>query len=275
MPVFKTLYLAVLTKNEDDAGTDNDFNLTINVEGDDILDQDYGSDLDDGEAALFGGGLDTPLELGNLTNSSVRVGLRDDDACGLQNVLVFGETQPDFLPGRTVAFAMETDIDRWISTDVSEGKLTTPVRLVSSGSSTTVIRRVLMLIDTRWEHFTDTETDSPIELEVRAGGNIVLKEEKADTPQPDLESGTTNWYEFEPAVPFTRDDIVANGGITLRILGDDAWLPLRLYLFGLDTASGRPNEVVSLSSVPVWSFGWMSTDSSEGVAEVELPVATV
>ena len=47
---------------------------------------------------------------------------------------------------------------------------------------------------------------------------------------------------------------------------------MMLFVFGLDTASGRPNQVVSLASLPVWGSRWMSTDSSEGDASVDLPV---
>jgi len=276
MPTFENLFLAVLTKNEDDAGTSCNLNVTINVDGIDVFDRDYSADLDDAEAGLLGGGaLEAPLDSSGFTNSSIRVGIRDDDAFGPQDVLLFGQVQPDFVPGRTVALAMESDLTHWLSTDSDEGHLTMPVRLVSPGSSTTLIRRVLLLVDTIWEYSSDTETDSAIELEITAAGNLVLKEEIGDTPQPDLEAATTNWYMLDVAAPFTRGDVAASGGIRLSILGDDAWKPMRLYVFGLDTASGRPNEVVTLSAVPVWTAGWMSTDSNEGVASVDLPVAPV
>jgi hypothetical protein len=276
MALFDNLFLAVLTKDEDDAGTSSTFNITVNVDGEDIFDRDYESDLDDGEAGLLGGGpLPTPLDSNGLTNSSIRVGIRDDDAYGPQHLLLFGQVQPDFVPDRTVALAMETDLTHWLSTDSSEGHLTMPVRLVGAGSSTSLIRRVLLLVDTIWESFTDTETDSPIQLEIIAGGNLVLKQEIDDTPQPDLEAATTNWYVMDAAVPFTRGDVLTNGGIRLSILGDDAWKPMRLFVFGLDTATGRPNEVVNLVSVPLWTQGWLSTDPQEGASSIDLPVVSV
>lgn len=273
MATFENLYLAVLTKNEDDADTSSTLNMTVDIDGQDIFDQDYPPDMDEGEAELLGGGLlETPLDMTGLTNSSIRLGIRDDDAWGPQHVLVFGQTQPGFVPGHTAALAMETDLVHWLSTDSSEGHLTMPIRLVSPGDSSTVIRRVLLLVDTIWEDGSDTGTDSPIELQIVAGGNLVLKETIPDTPQPDLEPATTNWYFVDAAVPFARGDVVANGGIRLSILGDDAWRPMRLFLFGLDTASGRPNTVVTLVSVPVWDLGWLSTDPQEGSAAVDLPV---
>jgi hypothetical protein len=273
---FDNLFLAVLSRNEGDAGTSSPLNVTVNVDGDDIVDNDYRSEIDDGEAGLLdGSSLPAPFESNGLTHSSIRLGIRDDDAWGPQHVLLFAQAMPDFEPGRTVALAMETDLTLWLSTDASEGHLTMPVRLVSPGSSATLIRRVLLLVDTIWQYRSDTETDSPIQLEVTAGGNLVLKQEIDDTPQPDLEAATTNWYVMDAAVPFTRGDVLANGGIRLSILGDDAWRPMRLYVFGFDTAAGRPNEVVSLVSVPVWSQGWLSTDTSEGSPSIDLPVASV
>jgi hypothetical protein len=274
--IFDSLFLAVLTKDEDDAGTSSTLNVTVNVDGEDVLDRDYETDVDDAQADLLGfGPLAAPLDSNGLTNSSIRLGIRDDDAWGPQDVLLFGQVQADFLPGRTVALAMETDLTHWLSTDSSEGHLTMPVRLVGPGGPATLIRRVLLLVHTIWQYRTDTETDSPIELEVVAGGNLVLKQEIHDTEQDDLESATTNWYMLDAAAPFTRGDVLANGRIRLSILGDDAWRPMWLYVFGLDTAAGRPNEVVSLVSVPVWSQGWLSSDTSEGSPSVDLPVASV
>ncbi len=241
-------------------------NLTVNVAGDDILDKNFDPDLDDAAAyVIWNATLPAPFDSTGLTNSSIRLGIRDDDAWAPQEVLLFGQAEPDFQPGRIVALAMESDLQHWLSTDTSEGLLTMPLRLVSPGSSATVIRRVLMLVLTIWSSIGgDTPTDSPIELEVRAGGNIVLKQEIHDTAQDDLEKGTTNWYMLDAATPFTRADVLANGGITLRILGSDAWRVGPLFLFGLDTATGRPNAVVNLNAEPMRDLGWMSTDTTEG-----------
>jgi hypothetical protein len=121
-------------------------------------------------------------------------------------------------------------------------------------------------------HGTDTGTDSAIQLEVFAGENLVLREEIDDTSQSDLEKATSNWYIMDAPVPFTRGEVQAGGRIVLSILGDDAWKPMVLFVFGLDTASGRPNQVVSLVSRPVWGPRWMSSDMSEGDPSVDLPV---
>jgi hypothetical protein len=59
----------------------------------------------------------------------------------------------------------------------------------------------------------------------------------------------------------------------LRILGTDAIRPTQVFLFGLDTPTGRPNQVVELVSLMSWETDWLSTDSSEGVPSVDLPLA--
>ena len=56
-------------------------------------------------------------------------------------------------------------------------------------------------------------------------------------------------------------------------LGTDAWLPMRVFVFGLDTEEGRPGEVVTLSAIPKWDLGWLSTDPSEGASSVPLPIS--
>ena len=278
MSTIDVLWLAYLNRNTEDAGSDSTVNLTINVDGEDVLDRDFGSDVGDGEANMnFGDTLDTPFDSAALTNSSVRIGVRDDDAWAPGDVLVFGCSEAEYNSGVAVPLAMETGLTDFLSTDASEGPLTVPLRRVDPGTSNTVIRRVLLLVYTQWSgggYFPggDTGTDSAIQLEVFAGENLVLREEIDDTSQSDLERGTTNWYVMDAPVPFTRGEVQAGGRIVLSILGDDAWKPMELFVFGLDTASGRPNQVVSLVSLPVWGPRWMSADTTEGDPSVDLTV---
>jgi hypothetical protein len=272
------LWLAALTKNDDDAGSYNWFNLTINVDGGDVVDKDFALGLKhQGQAGLEeSGSLSTPFDSGDLTNSSIRLGIRGDNAWGPQHVLLLGRTQPDWVPGRIIPLAMEIDLTPWLSSDSSEGHLTMPVRLVGSGSSTTLIRKVLLLVYT--DSGSDTQTDYPIQLQIAAGGNLVLNQQVKFGAAYEgfvVEQYTANWYFLDVEVPFTRGDIVSNDGIRLSILGTDAWLPKTVFVFGLDTATGRPNEVVSLVSVPEWDLGWLSTDLQEGAPSIVLPVVSV
>ena len=272
MSTIDVLWLAHLNRNTGNAGSDSTINLTINVDGEDIVDRDFGSNVGDGEAYLSGGDqLDAPFDSAVLTNSSVRIGVRGDDAWGPGDVLLFGHSLAEFGSGVAVPLVVESGLTDFLSTDPSEGPLTVPLRRVDPGTSSTVIRRVLLLVYTQWST-EDSGTDSAIQLEVFAGENLILREEIDDTSQSDLEKATANWYVMDAPVPFTRGEIQAGGRIVLSILGDDAWKPMVLFVFGLDTASGRPNHVVSLVSRPVWGPRWMSTDTSEGDPSVDLQV---
>ena len=272
MSTIDVLWLAHLNRNTGNAGSDSTINLTINVDGEDIVDRDFGSNVGDGEAYLNGWDqLDPPFDSAVLTNSSVRIGVRGDDAWGPGEVLVFGQSLAEPGSGVAVPLVMESGLTDLLSTDPSEGPLTVPLRRVEPGTSSTVIRRVLLLVYTQWST-EDSGTDSAIQLEVFAGENLILREEIDDTSQSDLEKATANWYVMDAPVPFTRGEVQAGGRIVLSILGDDAWKPMVLFVFGLDTASGRPNQIVSLVSRPVWGHRWMSTDTTEGDPSVDLQV---
>ena len=58
-------------------------------------------------------------------------------------------------------------------------------------------------------------------------------------------------------VEVTRDEVLSSGGIKLSILGDDAW-----------------QQVVTLVTSPLWTQGWMSTDTEEGSPSVDLAVVS-
>lgn len=272
MSTIDVLWLSHLNRNVEDAGSDDPINLTIDIDGEDVHDRDYGSNVGAGEAYLNGGSqIDTPFESTALTDSSIRVGVRGDDAWAPGDVFVFGHSMAEFSGGVAVPLAMETGLTGWMSTDPSEGSLTVPLRRIEPGDSATVIRRVLLLVHTQWST-SDSGTDSGIQLEVFAGENLVLREEIDDTSQSDLEKASSNWYMMDAPVPFTRGEVQDGGRIVLSILGSDAWKPMVLFVFGLDTAAGRPNRVVSLVSRPVWGPRWMSTKPGEGDPSVDLEV---
>ena len=70
MSTIDVLWLAHLNRNTENAGSDSTINLTINVDGEDILDRDFGDNVGDGEAYLNGWGhLDAPFDSAVLTNS--------------------------------------------------------------------------------------------------------------------------------------------------------------------------------------------------------------
>lgn len=277
MAAIEDVWLAALTKDEDDAGSGNRFNLTVNIDGRDVFRHDFilgwnlpgqgATGLRDGQAGLEEAQPSAPFDSDKLTNSSVRVGLRGDDAWAPKHVMLIGRAQPDFTPGRMLALAMETDIERWLSADSDEGRLTMPVRRVGAGTSNTVIRRVLLLVYT--DRDSDVDTESDIRLQIAASGQLVLDQKITH----DFDRVRAYWHFLEVERPFTRADIVSKGSIHLSILGTDAWLPMTVFVFGLDTEEGRPAEVVTLSAIPKWNLGWLSTDASEGANSVPLPLS--
>jgi hypothetical protein len=278
MSVIDKVFVAALTRNRDDAGTDSHLNLTINVGGDDVVDQTFRFGAshrgqEQGEAGLDPVSYPFPppptdpiFESDALNVSSIRLGIRDDDAWSPDSVLVMGRSS-DAL----VALGMETEIGRWLSTDSSEGRLTMPVRLVGQGNNEMLIHRVLLLIYIAGG--SNVGTDSPIELEIAAKANLVLKQQIVDTAQTDLEEYVANWYMLDASIPFTKGDIAAAGHVRLRNLGDDAFFPQQVFVFGLDTPSGRPTQIVNLVSALGPTTGWLSTDSSEGAAAVDLTLS--
>jgi len=277
------LYLAVFTKGVRDAETKDDLDVSINIDGNDVVSSNtlrWAILRDDmmhrANAAIapVPNTVDEPISFDSalLTNSSVRVGITGDDMWVPEDILLMG---PEAATGHYIPLAGEWDIDDTrLSTDPTDGspgsKLTIPLRLVRMGSIGTVIRRVSLLVKT--SHVDDAGSEDPIRLEITAGGNPVLNQVIGDTSQDDRFKKSDNWYTLD-VTPFNKRNLMSNGGITLSIIGEDAWLPWRLFLFGLDTAEGRPSEIVPLVSVAHWNMDWLSEDTGEGQPSISLPVS--
>jgi hypothetical protein len=265
MPEVPFLYLAALTRDVGDAGSSDQLNVTINVNGIDVADAEFVADHPDAQGYLQHAVAVVSFDSDSLTNSSVRIGNRGDDAWAPQHILLFGNTSRESV----VPIAMETDLTKWLSSDPNEGALTLPLRLVGLGGSDILIHRLLLLVRTADED--DAETDSLIQLEVTINGQLHVSQVITDTPQDDLERGVSNWYYLPVQTPFREQDLFGgNGRIELEILGDDAWLPDSLYVFGLDTPDGRPTKLVPLVSKRVWGGLVLSRDPNEGSKRVTL-----
>ncbi len=120
----------------------------------------------------------------------------------------------------------------------------------------------------------DAGTDDDIELQITTiDGRLVVNHVFPDTSQDDLERAQANFYYVPVSTPFTRAELNADS-VRLSILGDDAWLPARLFLFGLsEDEGGQPPEfVVPLVHLPTWPLGTLSTDAGEGARSVTLPL---
>lgn len=277
-----TLFLATLTWDVEDAETDDNPDVSINIDGTDVVSMGAtvwgwlrNDKIDRGNASLmavpFTFEEPNTFESTLLTNSSVRVGITGNDMWAPRDILLLG---PEADTGNYIPLASEWDINTRLSTDATDAspyaRLTIPLRLVRLGTVATVIRRVSLLVKTSYAD--DAGSEDPIRLEITAGGNQVLGQDIGDTLQDDRHEKSDNWYTMDVS-PFNKRDVMSNGGITLSIKGRDKWLPRDVYVLGLDTTQGRPSEIVPLVSVSEWNLGWLSEDTSEGQPSIPLPVS--
>lgn len=268
----------MLTKSERDAETKDKLDVSINIDGSDVVSKhtiQWGILLDNmihrGNASIapVPNTITEPISFDSvsLTNSSVRVGITGRDMWTPEHILLIG---PEAANGQCIPLAGEWDINTKLSTDATEGpgaKMTIPLRLVRLGSLSTTLRRVLLLVKT--SHVDDAGSSDPIVLEITTGqGDVVLNQGIDD----DSLEKSDSWYTLDLNQPSSKEQMI-NGRITLSIRGRDAWLPRQLYLFGLDTAEGRPNAMITLVSVTEWNMGWLSEDTSEGQPSVNLPIS--
>jgi len=290
MSTLNELWFAMLTSAEDlhsRPGTDSPIGLVINESGVERLNHRFDEDTpqedqERGQANLYSVDVrGRNIDRAELDDSSVRVSNLGGDQWEPELLYIWGEAGTTPFNSEIVPIAIETEITTKLSTDSQDvGAVPSmPVRLVAKGNSNMRINRLMLLVMTAGIPHTGiiatagfpSETDDPIELEIVNDAGIAVKFEIPDTPQQDLERGQTNLYSIPVSVPFTKRSLRSNS-IRLRIKGDDAWRPSRLFLFGLDDATGRPESIVPLVHVPEWNLGDLSTDTSEGQEQVTLPL---
>lgn len=276
----------MLTSNSSNAGTDNETVLIINEDGRDRLHHTFRDtsqrDQEKGEANLYYLDISESSRFeritpANLTNSSVRIGIRGDDAWAPEHYFVWGESAEN--PNTIIPIAMENHINEitsnrvgpdpvFISSDKSEGNISLPLRLVRTGDGDSRINRLVMLMTTR--NVSDAGTDSKIELQITSNGSVIVNYEIPDTPQWEQEKAQANFY----LIPVEANSLTKNSiddfSIRLSIKGSDAWRPESFFLFGADTIEGRINQLVPLVHMPTWNKGWLSTDGDEGDSSVRL-----
>jgi hypothetical protein len=263
------IWTGITTRTAEDSGTDDAIEIVINENGIDRLRRTIGDteqdDLEDGGANLYT--MDVAannIVPENLTNSSIRVGLKGGDAWRPEDIFMWGRR---LTGGAVIPLALETNITTQLSTEAGEGASSMPLRRVALGARTMQINRLFMLMTTSTSD--DAGTDNTITLQITTTG-LVVDFDSEDTSQEDLETSQANFYEVPVITSFSKASIAM---IRLEINGNDGWLPSSFFLFGVDDAEGRPEFVVPLVHLPSWAFGWMSTDSSEGVTRVQLPLA--
>ncbi|HYE37529.1 hypothetical protein [Methylocaldum sp.] len=268
MPFIRNLWVATLTSNSSDAGTESETVFIMNQEGLDVVHRD----MELFRSVATGGGSFTILDVAESQilpeNYYLRIGIRGSDAWRPEVIVAWCER---FTSGNIVPLGYEEQSDITLSTDASEGRISLPLRPVVPGVIRTEIQRVLLFTIT---HFSDFATDSPVHVRIRRGDELVVDHTIPDTPQPDFESGQGNLYFLPVLAPFTRSQLT-DASVELSIEGDDAWRPIAVVMFGLNTASGNPGLVVPLVHVFPWTLGLLSTDPDEGAPSAVLPLAPI
>jgi hypothetical protein len=287
------LWMAMLTRESADSDTDSSINVSLNTNGVERLNRTFPdsqqTDQERGIANLYDIDVaNNGIQTEQLTDSSIRLGINDDDAWRPQHVFVFGE---GFSPAgqlETQALAIETDIGTTLSTDSGEGVPSVPLHLVGHGNGNQIIRRLFILLRSRGSDQPpddggifgsavphQTQTDGSFELQIVSQGRLAVLFQINDTPQEDLEFGEANFYTMPVIVPFTRAGLDADS-ITLRIMAMDDYEPLSLFIFGSDQATGRPASLVPLVSIANWEqagLGVIDYDPTNGTGSVTLPLA--
>lgn len=271
MPLLARLWVAWLTRRNDESGTDR-VRLTVNVDGKQLFSRTL-FNFQTSKAAIFNFDIeDKGIESGSLTASSVRLEAVSEDAWRPEHFFVWGvEAPPPFRDLGIFPLAIEMKMNEQLSAENGEGVRMIPLRPVTNGNSDMSVNRLLVLLST--DAIVDrADTDNSLEIQIVSNDRLVALCEIKDTAQEDLENGSSNFYTMPVILPFTKSSLT-NESITLRIKGGmDNWLPRHFFLFGLDRAIGRPRSIVPLAHQQEWSFGAMEPDPTNGIASVTLPL---
>lgn len=273
MGELKTIWVGMRTKSTRNSRTNSKTTLMINDgtgESDQLFhtfDHTHQLDQEKGQANIYRRDF-LNIDASQWNPSSFRIGLRGSDLWRPEHYLLWGEFEN---PRIIAPIAIEMDMSNVLSVNEKEGNPSAPLRPVIHGSSFFQINRLLVLMTTA--NLRHAGTKSSIELEIADDNGLVLDYDFPDTPQEDQGRGLANFYIVPVDPSFNRSQLQQNGGfVRLSIKGDDAWLPGSFFVFGLDTAEGRPTQMVPLIHIPSWPFDKLSSDPSEGESSVLLPL---
>jgi hypothetical protein len=282
MPLSR-VWVAMLTRDRRNAGTDSRIALIINQGGVDRLNHSFGdtgqSDQERGQANLYSVDVEgRNIEPEEMDAESIRIGILGSDAWRPEHIVVWGE-RPGVDGTEILPLAIETEIGVQLSTDPDEGTASFPLRPVSRGDRNTEINRLFLFMTTLGKQTgfggpvqPPYNSASPLEIQVVSERHLAVLFEISDTQQDDLEMGAANFYSAPVIAPFTKGSLDDNS-ITLRIKGLDSWGPGSFFAFGLDAREGRPRSMVPLVHLPDWPHGMMEAESTTGIASVTLALA--
>lgn len=268
------IWLSTLTKSRNDAGTNDNVTLVITSSaGVDLFQFTFDtvvafrSDTHyfrKGQASLFGislpNGLNRELASAELAGCTARVAISGENAWSPEHIFVWAEDENKAIH----PLAMSLNYTGALSSDRDEGVVSkTIARLESPALRPAPIERVLMLAQTNKIVRSDGSkpvdaknffpgTDDNMTLKIVGSNGVVLVDHKIEnTSQADLEPSTANWYFVPVKERFVRGDL-NESSIEISTDGKDSWKPKRLFIFGLDSDSGRVQEVTPISSVTDW-----------------------
>lgn len=284
------LWTAMLTRNtfNVDTGTDSSVGISVNTGGQERLNFTFPDTWQDDQEAGIANMYDVNTEnrrilTEQLTDSSIRLFIKDDDAWRPQHVFVFGEGADTIKQGAT-ALAIETEINTQLSTDGGEGPSSMPLRLVQQGGLNQTIRRLFILMRSSGSNQPDPDeavavpqswgTSGSLQIQIVSQGRLVVLFEIRNTDQFDMKAAQANFYTMPVIVPFSRAQLDADS-ITFRIIGMDNYTPLSLFIFGADRSSGRPVSMVPLVGIGDWTQSGLPTiepDSTNGAGSITLPL---
>jgi hypothetical protein len=218
------------------------------------------------------------IDPGNLQPSSIRVGIRGEEAWIHEDFFVFGEEN-----GSPIPLALARKITKILSTEQSDGeeddsRLSIPIPPVILGNSTTSIFGLLVLM------LTDADgTDSRVQLRIATTDSLkvvfempppALPPESAQGNQFHQDANQASFYYVEEetgqqVIPFTKSEL---GGSSINLSlqeANDSWLPKSFFIFGIDTREEAAGlvRIIPLVHIPEWNQGPL-----EGPTTVTLPL---
>lgn len=169
MPELASLLVALLTHRDEDSDTRGRVTLSINVDGEQLLNQGLPLLQIRAQASLYKFNVEGKrINSDTLTPSSVRLQISDrstgsngDDAWKPERFFLWGvEAPPPFKDLGIFPLAIEMGFREELSTDASEGVPSFPLRLVKRGNTDMRINRLLILLA--------TETGTKNSLEIKS-----------------------------------------------------------------------------------------------------------
>jgi len=272
------LWIAALTRNIDNAETDDKPQISFNPPGGPFFFSDIpfaNGHLGRGRAGLARLNIesigaqphDIDLSLAAGGNNLWRIG----------HVAAWGERADS---GNVVPLSFGAAPPEGLSQQSGEGIPNFLLPPVLAGDENMVIRRLLIVVHTNQVlglpiaggNIKEFGTDSPINLQIGTEDGIVVDYDFPDTPQADQELFQANYYIAPVVSPFTRGEL-SDRSVVLSIKGTDSWSPGVVAVFGIESPILNTTGMVPIVHSAPWPFGRMSTDPDEGREHVRIPLA--